>query len=41
MFLKLFLILSFFFSSLQYAFVPTVEIDAAGRLSTVSSRASG
>ena len=41
MFLKLLLVLSFFFTSLQYAFVPTVEIDAAERLAPVSSRASG
>ncbi len=41
MFGKLLLILSFFFASLQYGFVSTVEIDAAQRLSPVSSRASG
>ena len=41
MFGKLLLILSFFFSSLQYGFVPTVEINAAQRLAPVSSRASG
>ena len=39
--LKLLLILTFFFSSLQYAFVPTVVIDAADRGAPVSSRASG
>ena len=38
---RLLLILSFFFSSLQYGFIPTVEIDAAQRTAPVSSRASG
>ena len=39
--LKLFLILTFFFSSLRFGFVPTVVIDAADRGDAVSSRASG
>ena len=39
--LKLFLILSFFLSSLRFGFVPTVVIDAADRVAPVSSRASG
>ena len=39
--LKLFLILTFFFSSLRFGFTPTVVIDAADRVAPVSSRASG
>lgn len=39
--LKLFLILSFFLSSLRFGFVPTVVIDAADRVAPVTSRASG
>ncbi|MBQ6065826.1 MAG: hypothetical protein IJK89_03310 [Clostridia bacterium] len=39
--IKLLLIFSFFFSSLRYAFVPTVVIDAAERKRPVSTRASG
>ncbi len=41
MLIKFFLILSFFFSSLRFAFIPTVVIDAADRGAPVSSRASG
>ncbi|MBR4429599.1 MAG: hypothetical protein IKS78_09595, partial [Clostridia bacterium] len=39
--MKLLLVLTFFFASLRFAFVPTVVIDAADRGAPVSSRASG